>query len=109
VLELPRPRLEEGVLVTHAIYVDRFGNVQLDAEHEDLPRLGLKLGQAVELETAAGDSHAATYVRTFADVDAGELLVYEDAYRRLAIAVSHGDGARRLGLAVDDELRIRPA
>jgi S-adenosylmethionine hydrolase len=109
VLELPRPRLEEGVLVTHALYIDRFGNVQLDAEHEDLPRLGLKLGHAVELETPAGNSRVANYVRTFADVEAGELLVYEDAYRRLAVAVSHGDAARRLGLAVDDELRIRPA
>jgi S-adenosylmethionine hydrolase len=109
VLELPRPQLEEGVLVTHALYIDRFGNVQLDAGHEDLSRLGLKLGHAVELETAAGNSRVATYVRTFADVEAGELLVYEDAYRRLAVAVSHGDGARRLGLAVDDELRIRPA
>src|SRR5436309_4487854 len=35
-LELPRPRLEDGVLVAHALYVDRFGNVQLDARHEDL-------------------------------------------------------------------------
>jgi S-adenosylmethionine hydrolase len=41
-------------------------------------------------------------------VAAGELLVYEDAYRTLAVAVSHGSAAERLGVAVDDELRIRP-
>ncbi|MEA2146077.1 MAG: hypothetical protein QOG59_1664, partial [Solirubrobacteraceae bacterium] len=37
------------------------------------------------------------------------LIVYEDAYRRVAVAVSHGDGAQRLGLAPGDELRIEPA
>jgi S-adenosylmethionine hydrolase len=47
-------------------------------------------------------------VRTFADVAAGELLLYEDARRHLAVAVSHGDAATRLGLSVSDELRIRP-
>ena len=38
---------------------------------------------------------------------AGELLLYEDADRRLAVAVNQGDAAARLELAVDDELRIR--
>jgi S-adenosylmethionine hydrolase len=35
-------------------------------------------------------------------------MVYEDAYRRLSLAVSHGSAADRLGISVDDELRIRP-
>jgi S-adenosylmethionine hydrolase len=35
-------------------------------------------------------------------------MLYEDAQRRLAVAVSHGDAAERLGLSVDDELRITP-
>lgn len=107
VLELPRLRLEDEVLVAHAVYIDRFGNVQLNAEHDDLSALGLKLGRPVRLEATSG-SHGAQYVRTFADVEAGELIVYEDAYRRLAVAVSHGDAARRLDLAIDDELRVRP-
>jgi S-adenosylmethionine hydrolase len=48
------------------------------------------------------------YVRTFADAVPDELLLYEDAQRRLAVAVNHGNAATRLGLAVDDELGIRP-
>jgi hypothetical protein len=39
----------------------------------------------------------------------GELLVYEDAYRRLAVAVSHGDAAQHLAIRIDDELRLRAA
>lgn len=108
-LDLPRPRIEDGRLVAHVLYVDRFGNVQLDAGHEDLESVGLKLGRSVQLGNAAGDRHTCTFVRTFADVAPGELLLYEDAYRRLALAVSHGDAARRLGARTDDELRINPA
>jgi S-adenosylmethionine hydrolase len=108
VLELPQPHYEDGALVAHALYVDRFGNVQLDVGHDDLAQVGLKLGHAVELEVGSWGRYQAVYVRTFADVAENELLVYEDAYRRLAVAVSRGDAARRLGLTVDDEVSIRP-
>lgn len=107
-IELPRPRIEERALVAHALYLDRFGNVGLDARQADLAQLSLELGRRVRVQDAVGRWHAAHYVRTFADVPSGELLVYEDAYRRLALAVSHGDAARLLGVTVDDELRIVP-
>ncbi len=107
-LELPRARRENGDLVVHAVYVDRFGNVQLDAGHEDLAGSGLKLGRRVELDLGPRGPASAQYARTFADVPPGDLLVYEDAARRLAVAVSHGSAAERLGIALDDELRIRP-
>ena len=68
---------------------------------------GLKLGQRLVLDTSGGFSEMAHYARTFADVPPGELLVYEDAYRRLAIAVGHGDAAAELGLGIDDEIRLR--
>ena len=107
-MELPRASFESGTLITHVIYIDRFGNVQLDAEHDELAGSGLKLGRSVRVQAGDGRSHAAHYARTFADAEAGELLVYEDASQRLAVAVSHGDAAARLGVAIDDEVRIRP-
>jgi S-adenosylmethionine hydrolase len=109
-LELPRPRfLDDGVLVAHALYVDRFGNVQLNVGHEELPQAAIKLGHAVELRVSSGATYQAPFVRTFADVGPKTLLLYEDAARRLALAVSHGDAARRLGLCVNDTVWIRPA
>jgi S-adenosylmethionine hydrolase len=107
-LELPRCRREDGTLVAHAVYIDRFGNVQLDVCHDDVAGSGLKLGRPLELEVGSSERVHAQYARTFADVAPGELLVYEDAYRRLAVALSRGSAAERLGLAIDDELRIRP-
>ncbi len=108
-LELPRPRGEDGALLTHAIYVDRFGNVQLNAGHRELASIGLGLGDPVMLRALSGAEAPARVVRTFADVEPGTLLLYEDGDQRLAVAVSHGDAAQTLRLERDDELRITPA
>ena len=40
VLELPRPEIAGGVIVAHVLYIDRFGNVQLDAVEEPRARAG---------------------------------------------------------------------
>lgn len=103
VLELPAARVEGGFLVTHVLYVDRFGNVQLDVEDPS----SFAVGDVVEVMGGSGGSESVRYVRTFADAGAGELILYEDSYRRLAVAVNGGDAAARLDLAVDDDLRIR--
>ncbi len=108
-LGLPAARHEDGALVARAVYVDRFGNVQLNAGHEDLAGSGLKLGHRAALQVAGEARYEAHFALTFADVEPGELILYEDAYRRLALAVSHGSAARVIGVAVDDELRLRPA
>jgi S-adenosylmethionine hydrolase len=100
-LELTRARMEDGVLVTHAVYVDRFGNVQLDLGADEISAAGLKLGHGVSI----GENDA-RYVRTFADAPVGELLLYEDSAHMLAVAVSHGSAAERLGVGGGDELRI---
>jgi S-adenosyl-L-methionine hydrolase (adenosine-forming) len=105
-LKLPRARRDGSALVAHALHIDSFGNVSLDVGHDDLAGSGLKLGRPVELDLGEQGLHGATYVRTFADAGTGELLVYEDAHRRLAVAISHGDAAARLGIALDAELRI---
>jgi S-adenosylmethionine hydrolase len=107
-LELPRARFADGTLIAHVRYVDGFGNVQLNAGHEDLADTGLKLGRVALVELDGDRALAAQYARTFADVARGDLLLYEDAARRLSVAVSHGDAADRLGVDIDDELRIRP-
>jgi S-adenosylmethionine hydrolase len=104
-LELPSPRFELGALVAHAVYIDRFGNIQLDASAEDGERAGLNLGQPV---LVAG-LHVARYARSFGDVAPGDFLLYEDSARMLAIAVNQGNAGDRLGLAADDEVRIEPS
>src|SRR4051812_13522502 len=100
-LDLPSARLEDAELVVHALTADRFGNVLLDGSAELLGRVA-RLGDEVEV---AG--RRARYVRTFAEVAEGELLVYEDARRNLALAVNRGSAVEELGVRMDAELRLR--
>jgi S-adenosyl-L-methionine hydrolase (adenosine-forming) len=106
-VELPEPRDEEGAVVAHALVIDHFGNVGLNVDHDRLAGTGMTLGARVEVE-ALGESYSATYAQTFADVSPGELMVYQDAYRTLALAINRGDAAGTLGLAPDVEVRLRP-
>ena len=48
-LELPVARMDAGVLVAHVRYVDGFGNLQLNAGHDDLAGTGLKLGHSAAI------------------------------------------------------------
>jgi S-adenosyl-L-methionine hydrolase (adenosine-forming) len=107
VVVMPQPRREGSEVVAHALVVDRFGNAGLNVQHDDLAGSGITLGGGVELEVG-GERYLATYAQTFADVKPGELLVYEDAYRTLAVAINRGDAAATLALRPDAEVRLRP-
>jgi S-adenosyl-L-methionine hydrolase (adenosine-forming) len=106
-VDLPEPREEDGAVVAHALVLDHFGNVGLNVDHDRLAGTGITLGARVAVETV-GERYLATYAQTFGDVKPGELLVYQDAYRTLALAINRGDAAGTLGLGVDAEVRLRP-
>jgi S-adenosylmethionine hydrolase len=106
-LEPPAARIEGTALLARVLYVDRFGNLQLGAAHEDAEALGLRLGMELELQTPEEVIHLARLVRTFADARSGELILYEDAARRLAVAINQGSAANRLGLAAGAEVLVR--
>jgi S-adenosylmethionine hydrolase len=106
VLELPRARLEGGRLIAEVLHADRFGNVALAAGHEDAERLGLRLGQELELRLPGGEIHLARLVRTFAEAQGGELILYEDAAGWLAVAINQDSALARLGLSPGQELVI---
>ena len=44
-----------------------------------------------------------------ADAEAGELILYEDSYGLVTLAISNGNAARLTGVGVGDELRIAVA
>ncbi len=102
-LELPRPALSPERIDAHAVVVDRYGNVTLDVAHDELAGTGLRLGRTVLV-----NGERAQFGLTFADVAPGELLLYEDAYRTLAVAVNRGSAAERLGLRADAAVRLEP-
>lgn len=107
VVELPTARRDGSALVAHAVSLDRFGNVALNASQPDLAGTELALGRTIEVESR-GERFPARFAGTFADVEPGELILYEDAYRSLAIALNRGDAAATLQVQLDDEVRLSP-
>jgi S-adenosylmethionine hydrolase len=106
--EITRARVEDGALVARVTGADAFGNLSLDAAHEDLAGTELRLGRPLAVR-AGGRRAAGVHARTFADVKPGALLLYEDAGGALALAVNGGDAAALLGLRGGDEVRVEPA
>jgi len=107
-LALPQPKVGEGEVRAHVLLVDRFGNASLDVGHADLAGSGLALGRPVEIEVTGGERFIATFAQTFADVRPGDVILYEDAYRMLAVAVNRGDAAAALRLRPDTRVVLRP-
>jgi S-adenosylmethionine hydrolase len=108
VLALPQPEVDDGNVAAHVLLVDRFGNASLDVGHADLAGSGLSLGKPVEIEVEGGERFIATFAQTFADVRPGDVILYEDAYRMLAIAENRGDAASALRLSPDARVVLRP-
>ena len=106
-ISLPQARQEGDTVVAHVLAIDRFGNVSLNLSHEELAGTGIRLGGQVELRVGA-ERYLANVAQTFADVRRGDILVYEDSYRALAIAINRGDAATTLQVARDAEVRITP-
>jgi S-adenosyl-L-methionine hydrolase (adenosine-forming) len=105
---LPSAQIADGVLTVHVLRSDTFGNLILDAGEEQLVALGATLGDTLTI-SHAGAVRDARYAATFAEVTPGELLIYEDATRMVALAVNRGSAAELLGAGADDELTVRPA
>ncbi len=91
-LDLPRPVVADGVVDASVLYVDRFGNMQLNLTRVDLDRIGIVPGTRFELELA-GERYYATAARTYADARPGEIVLYEDSYGNIAVAINRGNAA----------------
>jgi hypothetical protein len=87
------------------LYVDRFGNTQLNLTREHLEQADVLPGVTVELEFAL-DRYYAVTARTFADARPGDIILYEDAYRNVSIAINGGSAAEMFGVAAGHQVRI---
>jgi S-adenosylmethionine hydrolase len=106
-LDLPAPEVGTTRIRATVLYVDRFGNVQLNATTDDLERVAMTPGATVELDVGF-ESYFARVATTFTDVRPGDVLLYEDAYRNVALAVNGGNAAEMLSARPGQVIRISP-
>jgi S-adenosylmethionine hydrolase len=105
-LEVPKPEISQRRIRAKCLYVDRFGNMQLNLTRADLEQCGVEPGHKVEVEHT-GDRYYAVAARTFADARPGEIILYEDAYENVALAISGGNAAETFNVMAGADIRIR--
>jgi S-adenosylmethionine hydrolase len=104
-IAVPEPEVGRSQISTTVLVVDRFGNVATNALRKHLDALGIEEGDRVEVRLSL-DRYFALVAQTFADAPPGELILYEDSYGYLSLAISRGDAARLTGVAAGDEIRL---
>jgi S-adenosylmethionine hydrolase len=92
------PHYEGKSVVGEVIYVDRFGTLVTNLTADHVPPYASLEVEALEIGPLQ---------RTFADVPVGGLLAYLGSDGSVEIAVRHGSAARRLGLGVGGQVRVR--
>jgi len=88
---------DEGHLAGEVLWVDRFGNCQLNVGPDDLAARGMSPGDAVEVRLAV-ETRRARWVRTYAEAKPSELVVLVDSYGLLALAFDRQSAASLLQL-----------
>ena len=105
-LDLPRPRFEDGVLRGSVVRVDRFGNIVTNLDRRSCERLadgtrGLQL-------TVRGQT-IAHLVSTYSDIAPGEIGALFGSTDHLECAAHAASAAEQLGVAVGDPVELRRA
>jgi S-adenosylmethionine hydrolase len=104
-LELPAPAVSQAEIAATVLYVDRYGNAQLNLTREHLQQAGIEPGRRLAIEVGNG-RHELVAARTFDEAPPGGAILYEDSYRNMSIAVSRGSAAERYGTRPGDLVRI---
>lgn len=101
-LALPPLRSGDGQLDATVIWIDHFGNAQLNCRPGDIA------GWGTPVEVAVGDGcFCAAVTRSFADLPEGEIGLVVDSQGRLALAAYLEAAADRLGVSTGSEVRLR--
>jgi S-adenosyl-L-methionine hydrolase (adenosine-forming) len=104
-LDIPQPEIGANRIAGTVLYVDAFGNVALNVTREHVAEVGIVPGTQVELELG-GERFYAVAARTFADARAGDIMLYEDSYRNMSVAISNGNAAEMLHARAGQSIRI---
>jgi hypothetical protein len=99
---VPLPRVEGDVLQAEVLWVDRFGNVQLNVSPDEVDDMGERI--AVRW---ASQMRVAGRVTTFEEIGAGQLGLVVDSYGLMALAVNRASAGDELGLRAGDLVSLR--
>ena len=103
---VPLPRDEEGAIVGEILWVDRYGNCQVNVDPEAIEAWGPR----VQLRWTRPREGVRTAVRAaaYGDLQPSQVGLIVDSYGLLAVTVARGSAAETLGLEAGDEIALVP-
>lgn len=102
----PLTRTEDGRVLGEVLWVDRFGNVQLNVDPDELADLGTRF----ELRTGTEERRVASVARTGGadQLGTGEVGLVLDAYGMLSLVANRFPAAEQLDLGAGDAITLVP-
>jgi S-adenosyl-L-methionine hydrolase (adenosine-forming) len=104
---VPLPQIDDTTVIAQALWIDHFGNVQINLGPDDLPP---GFSDVVEVRCSAptdpsgGVTRAAKRVTSFAEIAPGAIGLVVDSNGMLALAMDQRSAADELGLADGDQV-----
>ena len=101
---MPLSRQEEGAVTGEVLWVDRFGNIQLNVDPDDL------LLMDDPLVLISGDkTRKAVRVRSYSDLRSGQIGLVTDSYGLVSIALDRRSASEELRIGAGDSVTIKAA
>ncbi len=98
---IPVARNEPDAVIAEVLWVDRYGNAQLNIDPTDIE----SLGSAVCVR-AHESVRRALFASTYGELSSGVVGLVVDSYGLLSLCVDRGSAALELRIAAGDEVRI---
>jgi S-adenosylmethionine hydrolase len=102
---VPLPQLEDDGLGAEVLWVDRYGNAQLNVGPDDLAPLGSAAGDPVSVRTETG-TRTAHLVRAYAELGPGQLGLVVDSYGLLALVMDQRAAAEELRISASHAVTL---
>jgi len=101
---MPLSRQEDGAVTGEVLWVDRFGNIQLNVDPDDL------LLMDDPLVLVSGDrTRKAVRVRSYSDLRSGQIGLVTDSYGLVSIALDRRSASEELRIGAGDSVTIKAA
>lgn len=99
---LPLTRTEDGRLLAEILWIDRFGNAQLNVDPDDIEAFG----ERVSLRWRGDQVRTARRARTYGDLKAGEVGLVVDSYGLVSVVLDRRSAAEELKLRPGDAVSL---
>jgi S-adenosylmethionine hydrolase len=100
---VPLPRQEADGLVGEVLWVDHFGNCQLNVGPDEIAEWGQQV-----MVTFGESQRVATRKTTFADIATGAVGLVVDSCGMLALVLDQRSAASDLGIGAGDQITLAP-